>query len=115
TAYERANLAKLQKSIPMGANKGVKEEMERAYAAGPAGEEVIAAFEGLVWESPSGRATMGLGKGHQAVMGTAYGINKLVNGQVTVTNIKTYSADRVQPPEGVNSADWIKGGMKAKK
>jgi branched-chain amino acid transport system substrate-binding protein len=115
TAYERAKVAKLQKSIPMGANKGVKDEMEKAYAVGPDAEDVIAAFEGVVWESPSGRAAMGLGKGHQAVMGTAYGTTKLVNGQVTVTNIKTYAADRVQPPEGMISADWIKGGMKAKK
>jgi branched-chain amino acid transport system substrate-binding protein len=114
-AYEKANVAKLQKSIPMGANKGVKEEMEKAYAVGPDGEDVIAAFEGLVWDSPSGRAAMGLGKGHQAVMGTAYGTTKLVNGQVTVTNIKTYPAERVQPPEGTSSVDWIKGGMKAKK
>jgi len=115
TAYERAKLAKVQKAIPMGANKGVKEEMEKAYATGPDADEVIAAFEGLVFESPSGRAAMGLGKGHQAVMGTAYGTTKLVNGQVTVTNIKTYPVERVQPPEGMSSADWIKGGMKAKK
>ena len=114
-AYERAKVARLQKSIPMGANKGVKDEMEKAYAVGPDAEEVITAFEGLVWESPSGRAVMGLGKGHQAVMGTAYGTTKLVNGQVTVTNIKTYPAERVQPPEGITSADWIKGGMKTKK
>ena len=83
--------------------------------SGPTPRTVIAAFEGLVWESPSGRAVMGLGKGHQAVMGTAYGTTKLVNGQVTVTNIKTYPAERVQPPEGMSSADWIKGGMKSKK
>jgi branched-chain amino acid transport system substrate-binding protein len=58
---------------------------------------------------------MGLGKGHQAVMGTAYGTTKLVNGKVTVTNVKYYPAERVQPPDGAVSTDWIKGGMKAKK
>src|SRR5207344_2160213 len=63
-AYERAKVAKLQKSIPMGANKGVKDEMEKAYAVGPDAEDVISAFEGLVWDSPSGRAALGLGKGH---------------------------------------------------
>jgi branched-chain amino acid transport system substrate-binding protein len=88
--------------------------MEKAYDVGPSDEEVIAAFEGLTFDSPSGRAVMGLGNGHQAVMGTAYGTTKLVNGRVTVTNVKAYPPERVQPPEGVTSVDWIKGGMKAK-
>jgi len=114
-AYEKAKVTKLQKSIPMGASKGVKEEMEKAYDVGPSDEEVIAAFEGLTFDSPSGRVVMGLGNGHQAVMGTAYGTTKLVNGRVTVTNIKAYPSERVQPPEGMTSPDWIKGGMKAKK
>jgi branched-chain amino acid transport system substrate-binding protein len=115
SAYEKAKVAKLQKSIPMGANRAVKEEMEKAYDVGPSDQEVIEAFEGLTFDSPSGRAVMGLGNGHQAVMGTAYGTTKLVNGKVTVTNIKAYPPERVQPPEGVTSADWIKSGMKAKK
>jgi branched-chain amino acid transport system substrate-binding protein len=115
SAFEKAKVAKLSASIPMGANKGVKEAMEKAYQVGPTDDELIAAFEGLAFDSPSGKAVMGLGKGHQAVMGTAYGTTKLVNGKVTVTNIKTYPAERVQPPEGAVSTDWIKGGMKAKK
>ena len=58
---------------------------------------------------------MSLGKGHQAVMGTAYGTTKLVDGKVTVTNIKRYPAETVTPPDGVASPEWIKGGMKPKK
>lgn len=112
TAYERAKVARLQKAIPMGANRGVKEETEKAYAGGPSDDELIAAFEGLIFFSPSGRMTMGLGKGHQAVSGTAYGTTKQVDGQITVTNIKRYPQEQVQPPEGVTSADWIKRGMK---
>jgi branched-chain amino acid transport system substrate-binding protein len=111
-AFEKAKIAKLQS---VGANKGVKEEMEKAYQLGPGEEEIIAAFTGLTFDSPSGKMTMGLGKGHQAVSGTAYGTTKLVNGQVTVTNIKQYPAQRVQPPEGVQSPDWIKSGMKPAK
>ena len=114
-AFEKAKIAKLQSAIPMGANKGVKEEMEKAYQLGPGEEEIIAAFTGLTFDSPSGKMTMGLGKGHQAVSGTAYGTTKLVNGQVTVTNIKQYPAQRVQPPEGALSPDWIKSGMKPAK
>jgi branched-chain amino acid transport system substrate-binding protein len=114
-AYEKAKVTKLQKAIPMGANKGVKEETEKAYASGPDQDEVIAAFEGLLFSSPSGRMAMTLGKGHQAVSGTAYGTTKLVGGKVTVTNIRRYPIEKVQPPEGMSSPDWIKGGMKPAK
>ena len=114
-AYEKAKITKLSASIPMGANKGVKEEMEKAYSVGPSQDEVIAAFEGLSFESPSGRIVMGLGKGHQALSGTAYGMTKLVDGKITVTNVRYYPVERVQPPEGMSSADWIKSGMKSKK
>jgi branched-chain amino acid transport system substrate-binding protein len=114
-AYEKAKVAKMQAATPMGANRGVKEEMEKAYNVGPTQDEVIAAFEGLTFESPSGRASMSLGKGHQAVQGTAYGTTKVVNGKVTVTDIKHYPPERVQPPEGMASMDWIKGGMKPRK
>jgi branched-chain amino acid transport system substrate-binding protein len=113
-AYEQAKSAKL-KAGPTSGNKGVKKETDKAFTADPDAEGVITALEGFVGESPSGRAVMGLGKGHQAVMGTAYGTTKAVNGQVTVTNVKTYPAERVLPPEGISSADWIKGGLKAKK
>jgi branched-chain amino acid transport system substrate-binding protein len=114
-AFEKAKMAKLGSAIPMGANKGVKEEMEKAYQMAPGEDDIIAAFTGLTFDSPSGKMTMGLGKGHQALSGTAYGTTKLVNGQVTVTNIKQYPAQRVQPPEGVLSPDWIKSGMKPAK
>jgi len=35
-----------------------------------------------------------------------------VNGKLTVVNVKRYPADKVNPPEGVKSADWIKNGFK---
>jgi branched-chain amino acid transport system substrate-binding protein len=114
-AYEKARLAKLQKSVPMGDNRGVKEETQKAYSEPPSDEELIAAFEGLSFASPSGPMSMSLGKGHQAVSGTAYGTTKLVDGKVTVVNIKRYALEKVQPPEGVTSVDWIKGGMKPRK
>ncbi|MBM3396514.1 MAG: ABC transporter substrate-binding protein [Betaproteobacteria bacterium] len=115
TAYEAAKLKKLSSSIPMGENKGVKEEMAKAYNLGPSQEEIIAAFEGSTFQTPSGRMRMALGKGHQVISGTAYGTTKLVNGQVTVVNIRQYPAETVQPPDGIASLDWIKAGMKTKK
>ena len=111
SAYEKARLEKVQKAVPMGANEGVKEGMEQAYAA-PSTEEVVAALEQLTFDGPSGKVMMKLGKGHQAVQGTAYGTTRNVNNQIVLDNIKYYPVERVQPPEGVSSLDWIRGGMK---
>jgi branched-chain amino acid transport system substrate-binding protein len=58
---------------------------------------------------------MKLGKGHQAIQGTAYGTTRTENGQIKVGNIKYYSVERVQPPDGMPSVDWIKSGMKPSK
>ena len=98
----------------MGAAKNVKEEMEKAYAP-PTTEEAIASFENLVFDSPAGKVRMALGKGHQAVQGTAYGTTRLENGVIKLGNIKYYDAERVTPPEGVNSLDWIKAGFRKPK
>jgi branched-chain amino acid transport system substrate-binding protein len=55
---------------------------------------------------------MGLGKGHQAVQGTAYGTTRQVGKEIVIENVKYYPMEQVQPPEGISSLDWIKGGMK---
>jgi branched-chain amino acid transport system substrate-binding protein len=92
---------------------GLKTAYEKAKSRGnPGTEEIIKAFEYESFDSPSGKVMMKLGKGHQAVTGTAYGTTRTVNGAITVGNIKYYPIERVQPPEGVKSVDWIKGGMK---
>ena len=92
---------------------GLKTAYEKAKAQGkPGTDEIIKAFEYQTFDSPSGKVMMKLGKGHQAVTGTAYGTTRTVNGQITVGNIKYYPVERVQPPEGVKSMDWIKAGMK---
>src|SRR5262249_1264102 len=97
---------------------GTKTAYEKAQAANggnaPSQEQIIAAFEQLTFEAPSGTVRMSIGKGHQAVQGTAYGTSKLVKGQLTITNIKTYPPEKLSPPDGVKSEDWIKSGFKAK-
>jgi len=96
---------------------GLKSAYEKAAKtnATPSQEEIIAAFEGISFEGPSGRVQMKLGKGHQAIQGTAYGTTRTENGQIKVGNIKYYSVERVQPPDGMPSVDWIKSGMKPSK
>jgi branched-chain amino acid transport system substrate-binding protein len=45
-------------------------------------------------------------------METVYGQTMLVNGKLTVVNVKRYPADKVNPPADMKAADWIKGGFK---
>lgn len=98
---------------------GVKAAYEKAQAGNsgkrPSQEQIIAAFENLSYEAPGGKVDMALGKGHQAVQGTAYGVTKNVGGKVTVVNIKRFAASRVTPPDGVKSDEWIKSGFKTAK
>ena len=95
---------------------GVKLAWEKAQDASggkrPTNEQVGKALEHMTYEGPGGTVRMALGKGHQAIMETAYGQTKLVNGKLTLVNVKRYPAEVVNPPEGVKSADWIKSGFK---
>jgi len=97
---------------------GTKTAYEKAQKADggkpPSQDQIIAAFQGLSWETPSGTVRMALGNGHQAVQPIAYGTTKLVDGQVTLINVRHYAAELVNPPEGVKSETWIKSGFKAK-
>ncbi|MGF1609424.1 MAG: ABC transporter substrate-binding protein [Kiloniellales bacterium] len=96
---------------------GVKAAYEKAAAAKggtmPDVEEVIAALEGLVYETPSGTVSMAIGKGHQAIQDIAYGLYTFDrdSGQANLTDVKYYEAKCVNPPDGVKSLDWIKGGF----
>jgi branched-chain amino acid transport system substrate-binding protein len=95
---------------------GVKTAWEKAQAANggkrPSNEQVAAALENSTFEGPGGTVKMANGKGHQAIMETVYGMSKVVGGKMTVTNVKRYPAEKVNPPEGVKGIDWIKGGFK---
>ena len=95
---------------------GVKLAWEKAQAANggarPSNEQVAAALENSTFDGPGGTVRMANGKGHQAIMETVYGMSKVVGGKMTVTNVKRYPAEKVNPPAGVKGEDWIKGGLK---
>jgi branched-chain amino acid transport system substrate-binding protein len=94
---------------------GLKAAYEKAQGAGataPTQDQIIASFEHLSYETPSGTIKMALGKGHQAVESTAYGRVKNQGGKLTFTNVKHYPAEKVNPPDGAKSADWIKASLK---
>jgi branched-chain amino acid transport system substrate-binding protein len=93
---------------------GVKAAYENAAAskggAMPSQEEVIAAFEHLEYETPSGSVSMALANGHQAIQDTAYGTFKY-DGGPTLADVKRYPAACVNPPADMKSIDWIKAGF----
>jgi branched-chain amino acid transport system substrate-binding protein len=99
---------------------GLKAATEKAAAGKaekPATDAVIAAFEGLSYETPSGRVDMKLGKGHQAIQSIAYGTFKFdsAKGEPQLVDVVHYPAECVNPPDGVKSEEWIKGGFKGAK
>ena len=88
-------------------------EMAKSAANGkdPATDQIIAAFQGLSFETPSGTTKMALGNGHQGIQPMVYGMTKAVGGKLTMTNVTRYAAEQVNPPDGVKSEDWIKSGF----
>ena len=87
-------------------------------AGSDASDEALGdALRGITFESFSTTVEMSLGGGHQAVTENGYGITKYddENGENVVTDVKFYPGSCIMPPEGVNSVDWIKGGMKGAK
>ena len=94
---------------------GEKAAYEKARGSGneaPDQDKVIAALENLTFEGPGGTVKMALGKGHQAVMDAAVGTTTVEGGQLKIVDIVRYSADKVNPPDGVKSEAWIKSGLK---
>jgi branched-chain amino acid transport system substrate-binding protein len=96
----------------LGVKLAWEKAMEKNGGKKPTNEEVGAALENMTYEGPGGTVKMALGKGHQAIMETAYGQTKRVGGKITLVNVKRYPAEQVNPPEGVKAADWIKNGFK---
>jgi branched-chain amino acid transport system substrate-binding protein len=100
---------------------GLKTAWEKAQAKKggqrPTTDEVIAAFEGIEFQTPSATVKMALGKGHQGITGTAYGTyrwNK-AEGKPEIVDIVRYPAECVNPPPDVDSVAWLQSGMKGAK
>ena len=100
---------------------GLKMAWEKAQAkkggARPTTDDVIAAFEGLEFPTPSATVRLAIGKGHQGITDTAYAtfrFNK-AEGKPELTDIVRYPAECVNPPADVDSVAWLEGGMKGAK
>jgi branched-chain amino acid transport system substrate-binding protein len=100
---------------------GLKTAWEKAQAkkggARPTTEEVIAAFEGIEFKTPSTTVRMANANGHQGVTDTAYGTYKFNKAEnvPTLLDVVRYPAECVNPPSDVDSVTWLQGGMKGAK
>ncbi len=94
---------------------GVKAAADKAK--GTAQDAVMGALKGSEFDTPSGKVSMAISGGHQAIQDTAYGTYKFdkKTGKPMIVDIKRYKAACVNPPEGVKSIDWIKSGFKGAK
>ena len=94
----------------------VKKAYDEAYLKlnkFPTNEEVVKFMEGLKWDTPSGEAEMALGNGHQAIQDQAIGRSKWNSDKkrVEIVDIEYFKAKCVNPPEGIKSLEWIRGGF----
>lgn len=94
---------------------GVKAAADKAGSTDQ--DAVIGALRGLEWEGPSGKVSMALANGHQAIQGTAYGTYKYDKdaGKAVLVDVVRYDAECVNPPAGMNSIDWINSGFEGAK
>lgn len=79
----------------------------------PDQEQVIEAFAGLEWESPSGPVIMALADGHQAIQANAIGLTRWDDelGRITVEQVRHYPAECVNPPPDMDGIPWIEAGF----
>jgi len=96
---------------------GLKAAYDKAAAAKkgarPNTEEVAAAFTNLEFDGPSSKIRMALGKGHQAISETAYGVYKFnaATGKGEIVDVVRYPAECVNPPANMKAEEWLKAGM----
>jgi branched-chain amino acid transport system substrate-binding protein len=85
----------------------------KAAGRWPTIDEVKAALEHSDFDTPSGEIAMAIGGGHQAIEPAAYAVIKFdpALGVNTFSQIRTYPARCVNPPDGVKSLDWIDRGF----
>ncbi len=115
-AYPVQAAYRINQSI-LGLKNAIEKAMEKNGGKKPTTDEIVAAMTGSQWESPGGLIKMTLGDGHQAtqpigISRTKYNPEKK---RVDLVDIQYFNAECVNPPPGIKSLDWIKGGMQGAK
>ncbi len=97
--------------------RGLDQAMSKNGGKKPSTDELVAAMTGLEWLSPGGLIQMKLADGHQAIQPIAISRTKYNPDLkwVDLVDIQYFAAECVNPPPGVKSLDWIKGGMQGAK
>jgi len=96
---------------------GLKTAIEAAMAENggkrPTTEEIIEKFEGSEFEAPAGTIQMKLANGHQAIQTNAVGVAKwnAEESRIELVDVEYFAAECVNPPAGVEAAEWIKQGF----
>jgi branched-chain amino acid transport system substrate-binding protein len=101
----------------LGLKAAVEKAMDKNGGKKPSTDELIAAMTGLEWQSPGGLVQMKLADGHQAIQPIAFSRTKYNPDlkRVDLVDIRYFPAECVNPPAGIKSIDWIKGGMQGAK
>jgi len=83
----------------------------------PTQDELVAALQGIEFEAFGTKVQLIRGNGHQAILEHAMGTYKFdpKTNKPTMTNVVYFPAECVNPPEAVNSTEWIKSGFKGSK
>jgi branched-chain amino acid transport system substrate-binding protein len=96
---------------------GLKAAVEKAVKAKnggwPSTEEIVAAFEGITFDTPRGPVTVR--KDHEAVHDAMWGVasgKSHALGFPLLDQFRVFPAAEVMPPAGVKTVDWIEGGRK---
>ena len=98
---------------------GVKAAYEKAFGDTgdlPETKDVIEAFKGLEYESPSGKIKMALANGHQAVQATAVAtLRTSPDGKPIVEDVEYFDKGCVNPPPSITVSQWIHSGFEGAK
>lgn len=90
-----------------------------AAAAGqfPTTDQVIAALKGATFPSFVGDVKMALSKGHQAATDDRWGVTvwDAKRNEMVLKDVVIYPPECVNPPDGVDSIQWLEGGMQGAK
>lgn len=99
---------------------GVKNAYEKAleendFKKWPEMKQVRKALKNSEFETPSGKISLSIGGGHQGVEPSVYGITTgeidSDTGEVILEDIEEFPVEEVNPPDGVDSLEWIEGGF----
>jgi branched-chain amino acid transport system substrate-binding protein len=106
--YPSSKMAQAILGLKAAAEKGAGKP-----GAMPTKEQIIAALNGLTFESVAGVVKMNRAGGHQALQDITYGEYHLdkAKGAGELVKQRTYSGECVMPPDGTSAQDWIKAGF----